>query len=153
MYNNILYIQHVYVILFDFVFLSCSRVQSFHIWQTRLETLDIIAQLGLSNAPCTEVKWWCQPGQVHLFTLLLNQFTWKLDKKLRLDVPHDRSSLAWGFNFKSLAMHAMELLDVLTVDTPYPGQERICLSFEESPDSWHTVLQLPDGVSVKVKVE
>ena len=118
------------IILFDFVFLSCSRFQSFHIWQTRLETLDIIAQLGLSNAPCTEVKWWCQPGRVHLFTLLLNQFTWKLDKKLRLDVPHDRSSLAWGFNFKSLAMHAMELLDVLTVDTPHPGQERICLSFD-----------------------
>mmetsp|Transcript_25772 Transcript_25772/g.80295 ORF Transcript_25772/g.80295 Transcript_25772/m.80295 type:complete len:1072 (+) Transcript_25772:128-3343(+) len=97
---------------FIFTFLSCTG-RPFRIWRIQLDALDVIGQLGLSHAACTSVEWWCQQGQIHLFSSLLRRFVWKADT-LALQIPYVGSSLAWNFDFKFASICAMELLAVLT---------------------------------------
>mmetsp|Transcript_7720 Transcript_7720/g.24290 ORF Transcript_7720/g.24290 Transcript_7720/m.24290 type:complete len:1199 (+) Transcript_7720:59-3655(+) len=145
-------------VLFELVFLSCNRTL-FQIWQTQLDALDIIAQLGLSHAPCTLVRWWCQRGHFDLFTSMINLFVWSSDA-LALGPPHESSALSWGFDFKSTANCALWLLGVLTVDTSQRGLERTANNKHPSENRhvaslslcvsgvWDRLFELPGATAV-----
>ena len=111
---------------------TCGRVSPcrFRIKRCYVDALDVIAQLGITHAPLTDVGWWCQRGQGHLFASLLEQFIF-VDDALGLRAPSEASSLAHGFDLKRLVARTLGLLPLVTLDMSRPGKERVVYSTTE----------------------